>query len=82
MNGPLNTSLLEKGEHVSDNIGHVLDILEFLEETAFNYCSRLTDAEYGYSVRGWAGFTAVLKLARENLEVIGNAPCLRDVIME
>lgn len=82
MNRSLNHSLLQKDTHVSDNISQVLDVLKFLEETANNYCTHITNAEYGYTVDGWAGFTAVLNLARENLEAIGNAPCLRNVIME
>ena len=34
----VNTNLMQKGDYVVDNMGHIEDVLRFLEETAFWAC--------------------------------------------
>ena len=79
----VNTSLMQKGEQVADNIGQVEDVLRFLEETAFNFCSHRDGLrEYGYTVDGWAGFHVVLQLTRQNLSALRGNPALRGIETE
>ncbi len=82
MSAPLNASLIEKGEFVSDNLSRIQDILQFLEETAGNYASYPTACEHGYSVDGWAGFNLALALARENLAALRENPALKNIVTE
>ena len=79
----VNTSLMQKGEQVADNMGHIEDVLRFLEETAFNFCSHRDGLrEYGYTVDGWAGFHVVLQLARQNLAALRHNPALNGIETE
>ncbi|MBQ3059548.1 MAG: hypothetical protein IJD16_04450 [Desulfovibrio sp.] len=79
----VNTNLMQKGDYVVDNMGHIEDVLRFLEETAFNFCSHRDGLrEYGYTVGGWAGFYVVLQLTRQNLSALRDNPALRGIETE
>jgi len=75
-----NSSLIVKGDHLTDNMGHIEDVLRFLEETALNFCTHRDGLrEYGYTAEGWAGFHVVLQLARQNLSALRDSPALTGI---
>lgn len=73
-------SLIDSDQCVSDNIGNIATVLRFLEETAFNYSTHtVPPREYAYTAEGWAGFYAVISMARTSLESLARNPRLNNI---
>ncbi|MDM8214703.1 hypothetical protein QUW15_00770 [Desulfovibrio piger] len=61
-----------QNERPSESLSEPTLVIRFLEETAGNYGTHATDAEYGHTVDGWNGLNVILAHVRLRMEEIAS----------
>ena len=60
----------DETDRPSESLSEPTLVIRFLEETAGNYGTYATDAEYGHTVDGWNGLNVILAHVRLRLEEV------------